>query len=515
VRSEKGGSTMQMNRRQFLQTSGAAGLNAATARPNVVFIMADQLRYDCLGANGNHIVQTPNIDRLSAQSANLANTFVQAPVCVPSRISFFTGRYPHSHKNRVNYTPCDSREILIQRRLQQAGYQTGSVGKLHYYPPTAEQARSTGFDQVLLDDGHHRLDEYSDYAKWRKQQDPKADVPYDATVKKRADGGNPHRAAIDYEYTQTGWVGSQTCEMIRTFTASRKPFFVFSSFFKPHSPRTVPAPFDSMYNGVEIPMAPAVTLDYIHSLPRPVQAQILRGKPRYDMDRTALQWDYRSYYGLVSAVDRQVGRILDELEKSGQARNTIVILATDHGDQMLAHGLEGKNVFFEESVHIPFLIRYPERIQPGRHTELIEAMDACPTILDFCGIPIPDECQARSFAALTSGMPGAYKPREFVFSENIIPEVNTGGAAKMPFVPGQGVGGILHPDAKMIRTKKWKLNYYPVGEGELYDLENDPQEYRNLYRNGHESVIRELKGMLLDLLITSDENDQIARKWMI
>jgi arylsulfatase A-like enzyme len=504
-----------MNRREFFQTSGAAAAAPGATRPNVLFIMADQLRYDCLGANGNRIVRTPNIDRLAGQSANLTNTFVQAPVCVPSRISFFTGRYPHSHKNRVNYTPCDAREVMIQRRLQQAGYQTGSVGKLHFYPPTAAHARTTGFDKVLLDDAQGKLDQYSDYVSWRKLHDPQAHVPYDATVKNRRDGGNPRRAAIDYEFTQTAWVGEQSCEMIRTFAAARKPFFLFSSFFKPHSPRTVPAPFDSMYNDLDIPMAPPASIEYIQSLPKPVQAQILRGKPRYNMDRTLLQWDYRSYYGLVAAVDRQIGRILEELEKSGQADNTVVILASDHGDQMLAHGLEGKNVFFEESVHVPLLVRYPGHVQPGKRTELIEAMDVCPTILDLCGVPVPEECQARSFAGLAAAAPGGYKPREFVFSENIIPEVITGGALNMFFAPGKGVGGINHPDAKMIRTGKWKLNYYPSGDGELYNLENDPQEYRNLYADGHESVIRELKGLLLDLLITADENDQIARKWMI
>jgi arylsulfatase len=503
-----------MNRRELL-TAAAAGLVPAKQNPpNVLFIMADQLRHDCLGANGNRIVRTPHIDRLAGQSANLTNTFVQAPVCVPSRISFFTGRYPHSHKNRVNYTPCDPRETLLQRRLQQAGYQTGSVGKLHFHPPTAAHARSTGFDQVLLDDGHSKTDPYSDYARWRKEHDPNAHVPYDATVKNRKDGGNPYRAVIDDEFTQTAWVGAKTSEMLREFAASRKPFFLFASFFKPHSPRTVPAPFDSMYNDVEIPMAPPVDIEYIRALPLPVQAQILRGKPRYAMDRGLLQWDHRSYYGLVSMIDREVGRILEELERSGKAKDTIVILSSDHGDQLLAHGLEGKNVFFDESVHVPLLMRYPGRLQPGRRAELIETVDVLPTILELCGLPIPDECQGRSFAPLAGAATGGYKPREFVFSENIIPEVITGGQLDMPFVPGKGVGGIPHPDAKMIRTAKWKLNYYPSGAGELYDLENDPQEYRNLYAQGHESVIRELKGLLLDLLITADENDQIARKWL-
>src|ERR1039458_4637658 len=134
-------------RRNFLKSTAAAGAaQAGSRRPNILFLMADQFRYDCLGANGNKIVQTPNLDRLAAESANFSNAFVQAPVCVPSRVSYFTGRYPHSHKNRVNYTPCNPQEVFLQRMLKDAGYQTGSVGKLHLHPPTAGQAQSTGLE---------------------------------------------------------------------------------------------------------------------------------------------------------------------------------------------------------------------------------------------------------------------------------------------------------------------------------------------------------------------------------
>ena len=127
--------------------------------------MLDQWRLDCLGANGNGIIQTPHLDELASHSANFTQACVQAPVCVPSRVSFFTGRYPHSHKNRVNYTPYEQSEPMIQRLLQDAGYGTDSVGKLHFHPPTAAHARSTGFDTVLLDDGIGRTDRYSDYVK--------------------------------------------------------------------------------------------------------------------------------------------------------------------------------------------------------------------------------------------------------------------------------------------------------------------------------------------------------------
>ncbi len=493
-----------LTRRGFLQVGAAAATAEPARRPNVLFIMADQFRAHCLGANGNRIIRAPHLDRLAAQSANFTHTFVQAPVCVPSRISFFTGRYPHSHKNRVNYTPCDPREVLLPKLFQQAGYQTGSVGKLHLHPPTADHARSAGFDRVLLDDGAPFRDSYSDYVKWRREHDPKASVPYNAVTRDRKPGANPFRAQIDYEYTPTAWTGDKSCEMLRDLAASGQPFFLFASFFKPHSPHVVPVPFDAMYSDVEIPLPRSVTLDDIHRLPLPVQKQILRGKPEYGMDRAHLEWIYRSYYGGISMVDREVGRILNELERTGQARNTIVIFTSDHGDQLLEHGLQGKNVFFESSVRVPLLVRFPDRLPAARHPELIETIDVMPSLLGFCGLPIPGNCQGQPFA-----------PREAVFAENIIPEVITGGQLDLPFTPGQGVGGIRHPDGKMVRTRRWKLNYYPGGLGELYDLENDPEEFRNLYNDPTcQKVVHELKGRILDWQITADENDQIAPRWV-
>lgn len=122
-------------RKTLLQASGAALAQDEPRRPNVLFLMADQLRYDCLGANGNPLIRT----------------------CVPSRVSYFTGPYPHSLKNRVNYTPCDRREVFLQRMLQDAGSQTGPVGKLHYYPPTAGHARTTGFDRVMPGDARPQI----------------------------------------------------------------------------------------------------------------------------------------------------------------------------------------------------------------------------------------------------------------------------------------------------------------------------------------------------------------------
>jgi arylsulfatase A-like enzyme len=502
---------MPFTRRAFLQSAAVSAAPAATRPgPNILFLMADQFRYDCLGANGNRIIRTPNLDRLAAESANFSHAFVQAPVCVPSRVSYFTGRYPHSHKNRVNYTPCDASEVFLQRMLKDAGYQTGCVGKLHFYPPTAEHARSTGFDRVLLHDGVGSTDPYSDYVKWRKAHDPKASVPYTALERDVAPDKNPFRSPIDYQYSPTHWTGEETCRMLREFSTTPKPFFLLSSFFKPHSPFDTQVPYDSMYNGVEIPLPRRATLEDIQKLPAPLQKLILRNpRPEYTIDAGRLEWMYRSYYAACSMVDYELGRILDELERSGRSHDTIVVFGTDHGAQLLEHGLMDKNVFFESSVHVPFLVKYPGRISPGQRSEFVEMVDVLPSLLEFCGLPVPKRVQGRSFASSGTG-------REMVFSENIIPEIITGGTLKMAFVPGQGVAGIRHPDAKMVRTRKWKLNYYPGHGEELYDLENDPHEEVSLAGDpGHRGTVGELRQAILDWMITADENDQIAEKWLL
>ena len=399
---------------------GATVVGAEAQRPNILFIMTDQHRWDCLGANGNELIQTPHLDALASDGANFTHFFVQAPVCVPSRVSFFTGRYPHSHKNRVNYTPLDRSEVLMQARLREVGYQTASVGKLHYHPPTAAEAKRTGFDFVELHDAVSPLDPFSDYVAWRKQHDPQAHIGYRALAKNVPDGKNPFRQAIDEQFTETSWVGLRTRHYIRQMTDDDQPFFLFCSFWKPHAPFEVPQPFDSLYDGVEIPLPDPVTLEEIMRLPVPLRLLILRGRPAYDTDRTRLQWMYRSYYGAISHIDREVGRILAALAEAGVAENTIVVFSSDHGDQLLEHGLMGKNCFFEASVRVPFILRWPGQIRPGQHEELVESVDLVPTLFELAGLsgavfqpgPQPRAAHYRVGSAVPSPAGGLQRERD-------------------------------------------------------------------------------------------------------
>lgn len=506
---------------RYLFAGALTGLTAsvfaadAPKPPNILFIMTDQQRWDCVGANGNKIIKTPNLDRLAARGANFTHAFVASPVCVPSRISFFTGRYAHSHRNRVNYTPLDRREVLLQARLKDKGYRTASVGKLHYYPPTPEEAQRTGFDIVELHDGASFTDRWSDYVKWRQIHDPKKEVNYRAVAKDIAPGKNPFRSAISAEFTETAWTGERGRHWLKELARGPSPFFLFVSFWKPHSPYEVAAPYDAMYDGVAIPVPDTVSADAVKTLVPPLQKLALRnGGPRLDRER--LEWAYRSYYGTITHVDHEIGLLLDTLEASGAATNTLVVFSSDHGDQLFEHDITDKNCFFEPSVRVPLMVSLPGRIKPACYDQLIESVDVLPTLFNLISLPEPRECEGRSFAPLIADMGQNYQAHDAVFSENIIPEVITGGKLDMPFEKGKGVGGIRHPDAKMVRTAQWKYCYYPDGYAELYDVQADPYERTNLAGHAESRAIEfDLRTRLLNWLINSSEADQIAPRWLL
>ena len=495
--------------------AGESAENGGKSRPNILFIMTDQQRWDCVAANGNKIIKTPNLDRLAARGANFTHAFVSSPVCVPSRISFFTGRYAHSHRNRVNYTPLDRNEILMQARFKEAGYRTAAVGKLHYYPPNREEAMRTGFDSAELHDGSAITDLWSDYVKWQRANDPQPHVYYRATAKNIEPGKNPFRSVLDVKYTDTAWTGERSRAVLNDLTKNEQPFFFYVSFWKPHSPYEVAAPYDSMYDDVEIPIPDTVSLETVKNLPLPVQKLAMRnGGPKLDRER--LEWAYRSYYGTITHVDHEIGLLLDALEASGKAENTLIVFSSDHGDQLFEHAITDKNCFFDPSVRVAFMVSLPGRIKSAQYDQLIETVDLLPTLLEFTGLPEPREVQGRSFAPLIADMGRSYEPHTEVFSENIIPEVITGGKLDMPFEKGQGVGGIRHPDAKMVRTERWKYCYYPDGYAELYDLHADPLETKNLAGQGDKRDVEfDLRTRLLNWLINSEETDQIQNRWLL
>ena len=277
-------------------------------------------------------------------------------------------------------------------------------------------------------------------------------------------------------------------------------------------------PYDSMYDDVDIPMPKRETHESIMALPEHVQKQILRNEYRgrkayFETPNERLQWIYKSYYGTITQIDHEVGEILDTLEETGQADNTIIIFASDHGAQLLEHGLMDKNVLFEGSVRVPMMICYPETVREGTVDELVMSIDILPTLFEMIGLPVPDHCHGTSLLPLISDDAGAWVERDCVFSENVMPEVF---GQIFTFTKDRGVMDVRHPDGKMVRTQKWKYNYYPGGGEELYDLENDPLESTNLAGDlEYDVTLKAMKQRLLDWMITATETEQIAPQWLI
>jgi len=484
------------------------------AKTNILFIMSDQHRYDCLGCNGNSIIKTPRLDALADESANFSSFFIQSPVCTPSRQTYFTGRYARCHKNRVNYTAMNDDVKFIQKYLQEDGYITGFVGKLHYFPPTLEYALSTGFDKGLLHDAGPN-DNYSSYVKWLGENG----IDGKKQAYRRCHEGveNPYVAEIDDRYHETTWCGGQTIDMLRDFAQGEKPFFLFSSYWRPHAPFELPEQWASMYQDADVPLPRAITREEMDAYAPGVRSLALRDE-NYNystVDRERLKWQIRAYYGAVSQMDYQIGRTLDELDKLGLRDNTIVVYCSDHGDFLMEHGLIDKNAFYDTAIHVPFMIRLPGIIVPGKYDDLAESTDVLATLFELCGLEVPYAEQGRSFASLVSGggLGSVYTPREYVYAENIIPEVITCGKLTHFYEKGKGIKDIRHPDAKMVRSKRYKYNYY-VDFEELFDLEADPGECNNLaYNPAYDAQKLKLKTALLDWMITADEADQIAPFW--
>jgi len=251
-------------------------------------------------------------------------------------------------------------------------------------------------------------------------------------------------------------------------------------------------------------------------LPEPVRKLAYReGKKYFKTGSEEILWKYRAYYGAVSQIDHEVGLTLELLKELGLEENTLVVFCSDHGDMLYGHGLIDKNFFFDEAIHTPFMISYPGIIEPGNYNELTESTDVLSTIFELCGLEVPNDNQGRSFAGLItkSDNVSKYIQREFVYAENIIPEVITNEYIDYRYKKDKGIKGIRHPDAKMIRSRKWKYNYY-IDSEELFDLENDPGETENLaYLQDYRDVVQKLRKKLLDWMITADESDQIAPGW--
>jgi hypothetical protein len=356
-------------------------------------------------------------------------------------------------------------------------------------------------------------DEWSDYVKWRQENDPQKDLNYRAVAKNIAPGKNPFRAALDAQFTDTAWTGLRARHWLGELARGSRPFFLHVSFWKPHSPYEVAAPYDALYDSVEIPIPDTASGDAAQNLPPPLRTLALRNGG-LKLNRERMQWAYRSYYGSITHVDHEIGLLLDALDASAQRQTRSSSLAPTTATSF-SNTVSRTRTAFEPSVQRAVHGSPAWAHQAGATTSSSDGRFT-PDAFEFIGLPEPREVQGRSFAPLIADMGRTYEPHDAVFSEIIIPEVITSGRLDMPFEKGKGVAGTRHPDAKMVRTTRWKYCYYPDCYAELYDLQADPQERTNLAgRVEMRELEFDLRTRLLNWMINSTEADQIADRWLL
>ncbi len=450
-----------MKRRAFLRTLGlSAGLGAVAGcgreaapprrRPNVVFILTDDQRWDTMSCAGHPLLKTPHMDRLAAEGARFANMFVTTSLCSPSRASFLSGLYAHSHGVVNNFTDYPSPMTSFPMRLQEEGYETAYVGKWHM--GEASDDKRPGFDYWISHKGQG------------KYFDNEFNVDGTREVKK---GYYTHR------------VTDMAVEWLKRPHA--KPFLLILGHKAPHTPFTPEPKYEHLFDDVAIaypksafhlegkPAWVKQRIDTWHGIYGPIYGY----RKKFPDTRPESVKDFarfaRSYLATIKSVDDSVGRVYEALKETGQLDNTLLVFAGDNGMFLGEHGMTDKRTMHEESIRVPLLVRYPALVKGGTViAEQVLNIDLAPSVLDVCGATPLRNIHGRSWKPLLAGDARAWRTAWFY-------EYNY--EKQFPYTP----------NVRGVRTDTWKYVHYPHGDGgpdrhkaELYNLEDDPGEAKNL-----------------------------------
>jgi arylsulfatase A-like enzyme len=496
-----------------------------TQKPNILFIMADQLRWDYLAHAGHPQIKTPNIDRIAAHGVRFSRAFVQSPVCGGSRMCFYTGRYLISHGASYNNIPLRVDEVTIGDDLRPAGYRVALVGKTHFKADAAAMQRlgispgispgipamHAGFEPFERDDGLHTevggklYGPEPDYNRWLRQLGYGGLNPWHEWANSvEGDNGevlsgwsmrNARRPArVKEEHSETAYMTDRGIEFIRR--AGDQPWCLHLSYIKPHWPYIAPAPYHAMYGTEHI--LPANRTAAERAAPHPVVAAFMQHEESQNFARDEVRETViPAYMGLISQLDHHLGRLMDFLETSGLASNTIVIVTSDHGDYLGDHWLGEKDLFHEEVVRIPLIVMDPRvEADATRGTaidSLVESIDLAPTFLQWAGgTAAPHRHEGASLAPLIAGSsPHDWRSATICESDFAMRHARR----TLGLGPDQARG-------IMVRTNRWKYVFFERFPPQLFDLDADPHEQHDLGTSAaHETVRAEMKERLFTWLL--------------
>jgi len=483
-----------------LSTPVSAATTSISSRPNILFIMADDHAAHALSCYGSKINKTPNLDRIAHDGMRFRNCFAVNSICTPSRAAILTGKYSHINGVTV-FNRFDGSQPTVAKMLQAAGYHTGMIGKWHL------TSDPTGFDywSILPGQGVYH---------------------------------NPDFIEMGMRKNMPGYATDIITDLSLEFLKSRpkeKPFFLMCHHKAPHRPWEPDEKHAHMYDEVDIPEPKTFNDDYKTRSDAAAEATMridknlnrtdlkvqvpsdLKGKElqewkqKVDMEmevsmngekktltgQALKHWKYekyiKDYLRCIASVDDNVGRLLDYLDQAGPKENTMVIYTSDQGFFLGDHDWFDKRFMYEESLRMPFLIRYPGKIKPGTVNDgMILNVDFAPTFLEYTGLPVPSDIQGCSFLPLLSGK----HPRNW----------RTSMYYRYYHYPGdhqvqQHYG---------VRTERYKLIYFHrLDQWELFDLRKDPHELKNVYADrSYAGTVRKLKAELVRLRTELNDHDQ-------
>ncbi|GLU55372.1 sulfatase [Dyadobacter frigoris] len=490
----------------------SSGIFAQTKeRPNIVFIFSDDHAYQSIGAYGNKFAKTPNIDRIAREGALLKNNLVTNSICGPSRATLLTGKYSHINGYKNNdRTKFDITQQLFPDLLQKGGYQTAWIGKLHL------NSLPTGFDywNILPGQGIYYNPQFITTPNDTiRKEGYVADIITETSLDwiNKRDEKKPFFLVVGQKSVHREWypdlqdLGAYddiNFPLPETFyddyagrAAAKDQDMTIEKTMRLKEDLKVHLDYDKVPGYKFFPEEKKKVLrDYYDKITKEFDDKKLTGK-------ALTEWKYqryiKDYLATANGLDRNIGKILDYLDKTGLSKNTVVIYASDQGFYMGEHGWFDKRFIYEESLKTPFVIRYPGVIKPGTKVEqLISNIDWAPTVLDLAGAKIPAEIQGKSFLPLLDKNAKANTPwrdaayyhyYEFPEPHHVSPHFG-------------------------VRTKRYKLVRFYGGSDswELFDLEKDPHELKNVYaQKSNEAIVKSLKQQLKTLIVQYKDDEAL------
>ena len=463
---------------------GPVSAKATRGKPNILFLMADQFRGDCLGVDGHPAIKTPNLDRIAKEGIRFRCAYSTTPTCTPARAGLLTGLGPWRHGMLGYGRVAETYQIEKPRALREVGYYTMGIGKMHWHP----QRNKHGCHEILLDEsGRAETPDFvSDYRQWFKAQ--ASDLDPDAT----GIGWNDHRAkayALPERLHPTHWMGEMAIDFLRNDDRP-EPFYLKVSFARPHSPYDPPERFMKMYEDAAIPKAVVGEWAGRYAARSSDRDDLWHG----DLGPEQVRRSRQGYYGSISFIDEEIGRIFKTLEDLGIYDETLILFTADHGDMTGDHNLWRKSYAYEASARIPMLMRWPtglvaaERGQVSAHPT--ELRDVLPTFLDVAGALEPEKFEGRSLLDLARGKTGDWRP--WIDLEHDI-----------CYDPANHWNGLT--------DGRFKYIFHAMnGEEQLFDLEKDPGETYDLAgESGYQEELAKWRGRLVGHL--AERGDEFVK----